>query len=1403
MLIKRKTLTQITALVLAISCLVPMLVSCKKKPSNDESSTQSTKKDFNDFIYSGEKLTLLSPDMIPTLYIDQNDTVQSIRAISDLQKDFERISGKKPSLVSNENELTSASLPIIVGTLGKSSLVDRFEKEGIINLDNIKGQWEAYKICIVENPVKGIEKALIIAGSDKRGTVFGIYELSELIGVSPWYYWGDVEIEHADTIELPVEKLTQTEMPDVKYRGIFLNDEENLAEWSKQFITKKGGEQGTFNSVVYAKIFELMLRLKANTLWPAMHACSDAFNEYKNPKTGVSYNAELADKYGIVMSSSHCELLLRDNEGEWQDWCIKNSSKYNMTKNENWRKSYDFTLNPEGMKAYWEERVAENYRFENIYMIGLRGVHDSSVNCVNLKDTSTAGKAGVVKAAVEAQLEILEKYEKKLAKETGEEVSFQTAYCPYKEAADYLSYDISLPDDCFIVYSDDNHGYVRAAPTDADKKKYGGFGAYYHLSVWGCPSSYLWLCHTPLTIMAEEMRRAYYSGTDDCWIVNVGDIKPAEFQTEYFLKLGWDIEKYTEQNTEEYSAEFLMQNFGLDPESAKKQASMLTDLYQIMRNYYPENIDTYIGQNNEVYSVSEYGSEGLIVLYKVTEICKQSEKLMNSLPKGKRDSYYEMFHYTVYSYMLLLQKHVYKEMNLLCYEQGRYACANAYADLSEKAYQLILDEVAYYNKQLANGKWNKIMNPYNSEIPMPPAEPQVKRYPITSDSFEGVGVFAEGERDASVVPTLSFGSLNDNIRFIDVFAYSSKEQSFAITAPSYVIVKDSSGKALEGTKSGENTVYDLKVTLEERYHISIDWSSFSPAEYRGSVLSVSSLSGTSNVNIEASKHALDPSREDKKGYYEENGLISIEAEHFSSNVSANSFKWVYIDGLGRSGGCMMALSEGENPFENTKISSSFDSKSPYMEYNIYFTNTGKYSCAIYRLQTLDERAVAKHTTQIGWSIDNGSVKLIKCVNAADDKENSPWGNGVKNHIEKLEFTLTISEAGWHSFRIYMASSLQAVDKIVLNMNDVVSRLDAPESYNSISFERAPISHLPSLTYKADDAVDIQKKDYFVLYDANPAGKELQSGYLELSNNKGSIMSKGWEWLSNDGITAALRTSGDKAPIVDKGFIYKNGSSTLKLKVPFSGEYGINISVGDIDGTVKASNMKVLQNGNVLIEGINTSGKGIYHYGFNAYADENGIIELTFEGAWIISSLEIFSYNENPQTGSGAFKESTGSNVVIECESALENSSYAWSENSSDGKGYSWSYVSGVYGGALFSGPNAGQSYSDSNPESSKAHKLHYTVELGKGTYKVYALIKSSGANDDSVFVSLDGQKAINLNLVDESDGYIWVEIGSVTSTKSGEQILTLMGREDGIVMDRIILVQNGKSVLYDAPAVRK
>ena len=1384
---------------LALVMLFQVFVACKSNNNREDGTTTTTTQKVTyptGSDYEGERITLFGKEVAPVIYYDTGDHKQSIRAIKDLADDFKKVTGKKASLVNDFASLAGTSVAIIAGTLGESELIDGFAENGTIDVSAIKDQWEAYTIKVVKDIEPGIKSAVIIAGSDKRGTAYGAYTLSELIGVSPWYYWGDVEIEHKDEISLAVSSLEMTDMPDVKYRGIFLNDEELFTAWSKKFVSKNS--PGAPGPDVYATVFELILRLKANTLWPAMHAGTTPFNEYKNDKTGVSLNAELADDYGVIMSASHCEMMLRNNEGEWESWAKANASKYNIKQvNGSWRSAYDYTVNAAAMNAYWEERVAANYRFENIYMIGLRGVHDSGINCSGLADKSYQGKASVVKKAVEAQLKILEKYEKKYEEETGEAIKFQTAYCVYKEAAEYFRYDLSLPSDCCLVYCDDNYGYVRSVPTEEDFSKYSSFGMYYHISYHGAPYSYLWVANAPLELIAEEMLKTYTSGMQDLWILNVGDIKPGEVKTEYFLDLAWDVDSHNENNTDEFYVRFLKQNFSMSDTESAELAGVLGEFYQIMHNYLPEHM----GKRNLEYSPTAWGGETMIIVNKLQRINEKSLAVMKALSEGKRTAYYELFHYTIYSYLLMAEKYAYKSMNEICIDQGRYAAANIYADLSEAAYNAVLAEAKYYNEVNAKGKWSGILNPYGGVAKADTGAPAVTRVSATHASG-GVGMVSEGQNALDLLYTLNFGSLADDTRYIDIFNRGTEKDSWSLSAPSWMIIRDAKGNILSGTRSAGVTLYSGEVEIEDRYYLSVDWSAFTDSGTKAAELILTDNYGASyKVPVNAVKSAADTGADvaaGHKGYYEENGLVSIEAEHYSKAVSQGSYSWVRLENMGRSGDSMKAVSnEG---FGRKRITQGHSTTSPYMEYEIYFSTVGSYSGYITRLPILNESADGRTTCSVAYAFDGGKVNTVRGVVAADDNGSSAWGNMIMIQHEKLRISLTVEEAGWHTLRIYMGDANMIIDQIVLNHSTVelpYSRLCPPETFNTVAYTKADTSYLPETSFDMVNWVSFSQSYDFTI-------KSAHEGYLKVNASGGGSEKDGWEWIPGNDAQTYDRSTQSKTEITDQFFVAGNADGIFRIWTEPGATFGINIASGDPAGQVKASNMSVTCNGEAVLSGISTS-TGVSHSYFIAVADKNGLIEMIFNGQWIVNSVEIHSYKKAASSGSGAFISGGDSSIAIEAESALENSEYAYHTSSTDANTHQWTEVAGTSGSARVFGPNTGAGYTSTTLSENKSAKMHYKVNFEhSGKYAVWMLVKCAGLDDDSILVGIDNSSLSTKNVIDNTGGYRWVQVATVTVSSSGVHTLNVVGREDGISIDRIILVPtDSTTVNYNDTQVRE
>ena len=432
-----------------------------------------------------------------------------------LQSDIEMVTGRKPEIIYT----LPASIKniIIIGTLNKSSLIKRLVKEKKMNVNGIKDKWECFELQVIHNPFKGIQNALVIAGSDKRGTAYGVFELSQQMGVSPWYWWADVPVKKKK--EVYVKKgVFKMGPPSVKYRGIFINDEAPaFSGWAKE---KFGG----VNHNVYEKIFELLLRLKANYLWPAMWG--NAFND------DDTLNPVMADKYGIVMGTSHHEPMLRAQ----QEWKRYGKGQWNYDSNE------------VVLKDFWRKGIENMGTHESIVTIGMRGDGDMPM--------TQGSNIALLERIVSDQRKIIEEVTGKPASQTPQ------LWALYKEVQDYYDKGMRVPDDVTLLLCDDNWGNIRKLPKLTDKPRSGGYGIYYHFDYVGGPRNYKWINTNNIARVWEQMHLAYEYGVDKIWIVNVGDLKPMEFPISFFLDYAWNVKKWNEDNLRDYYTQWAAKQFG-------------------------------------------------------------------------------------------------------------------------------------------------------------------------------------------------------------------------------------------------------------------------------------------------------------------------------------------------------------------------------------------------------------------------------------------------------------------------------------------------------------------------------------------------------------------------------------------------------------------------------------------------------------------------------------------------------------------------------------------------------------------------------------------------------------------------------------------------------------------------
>jgi hypothetical protein len=582
---------------------------------------------------------------------DINDPALIQRTALWLQQDIEMVTGKKPVLT-NTIPATAKSI-IIIGTVEQSALIKQLAQQKKINIDKLKNKWEAYLIQTVATPFKGIEQAIVIAGSDRRGAAFGVAELSQQIGVSPWYWWADVPVKKKK--ELYIKKNFSTmDAPQVKYRGIFINDEAPaLSGWTRE---KFGG----FKHLFYEKVFELILRLKGNYLWPAMWG--NAFYD------DDSLNIRSADEYGIVIGTSHHEPLMRAHD-EWR--------RYGKGK-------WDYDSNEVRLKEFWRGGM-QRATNEKIVSVGMRGDGDAPMS----RQTATA----LLERIVKDQRTIIEEVTKKPASETPQ------LWALYKEVQDYYDKGMRVPDDVTLLLCDDNWGNIRKLPALDEKPRKGGYGIYYHFDYVGGPRNYKWLNTNPIARVWEQMHLAWEYNAREIWIVNVGDIKPMEFPISFFLDYAWNPAKINENDLQRYTEQWATSQFG------SKYAVEIADIISKYTKYNgrrkPELLDA------TTYSLQNYG-EAEQVTKDYNDLLTKAEKINDNLAAEYRDAYFQLVLHPVKACANLQELYTAVAWNRLLAPQ-KLAKANEYADKVKELYKRdSLISVQYHS--IANGKWNHMMD---------------------------------------------------------------------------------------------------------------------------------------------------------------------------------------------------------------------------------------------------------------------------------------------------------------------------------------------------------------------------------------------------------------------------------------------------------------------------------------------------------------------------------------------------------------------------------------------------------------------------------------------------------------------------------------------------------------------
>lgn len=891
---------------------------------------------------------------------------------------------------------------IIIGTLGHNEWIDQMIAKKKLDVEPLKNRWESYLVQLVRNPLPGVDKALVIVGSDRRGAAYGLLSVSRTIGVSPWYWWADAPIIKKDQLHLRVDKYISKE-PTVKYRGIFINDEDwGLYRWSRDNFEK---ELGNFGPRTYAKVCELLLRLQANYLCPAMHDASMAFHR-------IPENRVVADRFAILMGASHCEPLLFNTASEWK-----------RDKMGEW----DYINNKKGVDSVLNVRVKECAPFENVYTLALRGLHDRAMNASN----DMGDRKDMLQEALMAQRQMLIDAIGK----PGEEIP--QAFTPYKEVLDVYDEGLELPDDVTIIWPDDNYGYMKRLSSPKEQKRSGRSGVYYHSSYLGKPHDHLWMNTVSPTLMYEELRKAYDATADRIWLLNAGDIKSCEFAVDYFLTMAFDIDAFNFERAANYRTEWLCGMLG--DQYRNEYQDVVNSFYKLAFARKPEfmgwgyqwttdkhgrerNTDTDFSLTNyrEVDNrLSEYRRIGGIV-----------ENILNNMSDEKQKAcFYQSLYYPVKGCELLNRMVLDGQRNRWYAIQQRASAKDL--KKSAKACYDSLEVITKGYNSLLDGKWNHVMTMKQGFAAAYFELPKLRDVELAPTA--SLGVMTEGE--AVLKGLQSFHSLpcfNTYLRqsyYVDVFNKGATPLKWKTSVTNDWI--------LVSKKSGETAT-------EERIEVSIDWAKVPAGERILGTLDIMSDRGEKESVYISVFNPTSPSLAEMDTLFvENNGYVAMDAASFHRKVENDDIKMIVIPNLG---------------FENTavqlgnpmaKAQRTAGRNTPRLEYDFYTFEQGSVDVYTYVLPTFPiskDRGYAGHEatnveTKYGVCIDEGPVMN---PSTSSFEYAQIWYESVLKNCRINKTTLHIDKPGKHTVKIICGDAGTVLQKVVLDFGGMKRSYMGPQ-----------------------------------------------------------------------------------------------------------------------------------------------------------------------------------------------------------------------------------------------------------------------------------------------------------------------------------------------------------------------
>lgn len=900
-----------------------------------------------------EAFVLVRDGRAADVLLDEREWPGVVRAAKTFAGDVRLVADAEPRVLRSKADEKPPNGAILVGTIGRAEFLERLERERKLDLSPIRGKWESFLIQVADGRI-------VVAGSDKRGAIYGIYALSEAIGVSPWVWWADAIPEKRRNLFLKPGLFIEGP-PKVQYRGLFINDEEpSFGTWARK---KFGG----VNSKMYAHVFELILRLRGNCLWPAMWG--KAFNE-DDPASPA-----LADEFGIVMGTSHHEPMLRA-QAEWH---------------RHGKGPWNYRRNAENLRDFWRFGVERNRGFESIVTLGMRGDGDEPMLS---EDERVQDNVGLLERIIGDQIAILKDVH------AGKELP-PTMWVAYKEALDYLDHGLRVPDDVAIMFADDNWGNVRRLPSKDALGRAGGFGLYYHADYVGGPRSYRWINVAHLPKMREQLNLAYENGIRRIWILNVGDLKPMEQPIDFFLRFAWDPESIGAEDVDSYQRAWARSIFG--EEFAAEAAHLLRGYAKCNSWRTPELLDPM------PFSLV-HDREADRVLAEWRALAEHADELERRIPERLRDAFHQLIHYPVKAGATVAELQILAAKNRLYARQGRASAADC-AQRVRELFELDRALADHYNKVMSGGKWDGMMlqahigrNPNGWDSPERNELPELLEPSLSKEAAFGVAVdgteaaWKAGE-SAPALPV--FDSMMESAHGFEVFDRGEAKANWTVqTNRDWILASED----------------DEPGSFDDRRIVRIDWDALPVGEHSGAVV-VRGDGGEVELTVRAVKG--DPPPADIPYWGRLTGPIAIPADMPDGIFNFDHVRWERLPDYGRgSGGMTIVPSNAESILP--------PEQAPHMTYRVFLPKGGEWKIRLVLSPVLN--LVPERGLRIGTSFDEEQVRIDDLFDPGKEQD---WNEVAADNARILETAHVVREPGIREFRITMVDPGVVVQKIVL------------------------------------------------------------------------------------------------------------------------------------------------------------------------------------------------------------------------------------------------------------------------------------------------------------------------------------------------------------------------------------